>query len=367
MNKKIILIASIILILVISVLSYTTIKTYTSSSKYRINRIIKDFNNSVVMINTYRGDNKQLVGTGSGFIYNNNVITNYHVIKMASFAEIVLNDGQKKNIMSIANYNPKYDIAILKLRDEKDLKNIKSVKLGDSDEIKPGEEILAIGSPLGMQNTITNGIVSNPMRMLEGIKAIQISAPISPGSSGGALFNMDGKVVGITYAGMDQGDINFAIPINIIKPFLGKEQFITFHKAQEEELLKLQKEIKDLYNYNDVKVKINSKAQFEIEVSKYESPKLYEIYNTFPELELERYASRYDELAEIGSLINDRYGGIVKIFYQRFIYFANKSHIPTELKNKAYLVKDQNLWRVFDEFIICSNETGKFKIIDSGN
>ncbi|WP_242972864.1 S1C family serine protease [Anaeromicrobium sediminis] len=83
-----------------------------------------------------------------------------------------------------------------------------------------GQKIIAIGSPLGLFNTISDGIVSG-FREFDYIKMVQITAPISPGSSGGALINMHGKLVGITTAGLDGQNLNMAVPDQYIKEFVG--------------------------------------------------------------------------------------------------------------------------------------------------
>jgi S1-C subfamily serine protease len=100
--------------------------------------------------------------------------------------------------------------------------HFRPLRLGDSDRLQVGEEVVAIGNPLSLESTVSSGIVSaiRPTEV-QGHKFLQITAPISPGSSGGPLFNMAGEVVGITTSRMKEGqNLNFAIPINDVKPLV---------------------------------------------------------------------------------------------------------------------------------------------------
>lgn len=169
--------------------------------------------------------NNTLIGTGSGFLVSQDgkVITNFHVIEGASKIKAISHDEKEYDVEGVLNYSTERDIAILSV---KGINNLPYLTMGDSDKLDLGESIVAIGSPLGLQNTVSTGIVSSIRKSLirdvEGTKDIQISAPISSGSSGGALFNAKGEVVGITYAGFTEigQNLNFAIPINEAKALL---------------------------------------------------------------------------------------------------------------------------------------------------
>ena len=111
---------------------------------------------------------------------------------------------------------------------------LEPIQFGDSDKIEIGDDIVAIGSPLGIQNTLSSGLVSNLVN-INNQKFIQMTAPISPGSSGGALFNMYGQVVGMTTAFLNDGqNMNLAIPSNEIKPFLSSTSIKTFSQLKKE-------------------------------------------------------------------------------------------------------------------------------------
>jgi hypothetical protein len=110
------------------------------------------------------------------------------------------------------------DVAVIKVHGE----NFRTLALGNSDQVQVGEEVVAIGNPLSLESTVSNGIVSGIRTAEEeGGKFLQVTAPISPGSSGGPLFNMAGEVVGITTLYLKGGEnLNFAIPINDAKRLL---------------------------------------------------------------------------------------------------------------------------------------------------
>lgn len=159
---------------------------------------------------------------GSGFIINKegDILTNYHVVSRADDIEVKLSDGRKFRGKVIGK-DEKADIALLKIAKAGDLPY---VTLGDSNALRPGDWVMAIGNPFGLEHTVTVGVVSALGRVLGGgtyAKYIQTDASINPGNSGGPLFNLKGEVVGINtmiYAA-GQG-IGFAIPIALAKDML---------------------------------------------------------------------------------------------------------------------------------------------------
>jgi serine protease Do len=111
-------------------------------------------------------------------------------------------------------------MALLKI-DDKDAPKFSYVLLGDSESLAVGESVFAIGSPLGLERTVTQGIVSTKTRQLQGELYLQTTAQINPGNSGGPLFNLRGEVVGITNMKITFGEgLGFAIPISAAKYFL---------------------------------------------------------------------------------------------------------------------------------------------------
>jgi Do/DeqQ family serine protease len=158
-------------------------------------------------------------GTGSGFIINANgqVLTNAHVVAGADTVSVTLKDGRifKGKVMGT---DPVTDVAVIKIQ----ASNLPTVKLGNSERLKPGEWAIAIGNPLGLDNTVTSGIISATGRTSsqvgvpdKRVSFIQTDAAINPGNSGGPLLNASGEVIGMNTAILQgaQG-LGFAIPIN---------------------------------------------------------------------------------------------------------------------------------------------------------
>jgi serine protease Do len=156
-------------------------------------------------------------GTGSGFIVKSEgvIVTNYHVIDGAYSASVKIANGDIYDGAFIIDADKRKDLAILKIK----ALNLPVARLGDSDKIEVGQHVIAIGNPLGLTNSVSDGIIS-AIRQVEGYKVIQLTAPISPGSSGGPLLNDAGEVIGVTFAGLGGQNLNLAIPINYAKPII---------------------------------------------------------------------------------------------------------------------------------------------------
>ena len=168
-------------------------------------------------------------GLGSGFFVNADgyLITNFHVIEGETELTVEVyrqNNGQLdretyKQVRIIA-INKFHDLALLKI-DDKDAPKFKYVTLGSSDSLNVGDQVFAIGSPLGLERTVTSGIVSTKTREMEGELYLQTSTQINPGNSGGPLFNLAGEVVGVTNMKITFGEgLGFAIPVELVKNFL---------------------------------------------------------------------------------------------------------------------------------------------------
>ncbi len=163
---------------------------------------------------------------GSGVIIRSDgiVLTNNHVIKNADEIRVTLSDKREFKA-KVVGTDPKSDLAVLKL---KNAKGLKTIRLGNSDRLRLGDVVLAIGNPFGVGQTVTMGIVSAKGRANVGIADyedfIQTDAAINPGNSGGALINQRGELIGINTAilsrtGGYQG-IGFAIPSNMVRPIM---------------------------------------------------------------------------------------------------------------------------------------------------
>jgi Do/DeqQ family serine protease len=169
------------------------------------------------------GPSKQVErGTGSGFIISSDgrILTNAHVVEGVSTVTVILKDGRTYK-GKVLGTDPVTDVAVVKIA----ANNLPTVALGNSDLLKPGQWAIAIGNPLGLDNTVTTGIISATGRSSSDVGVpdkrlsfIQTDAAINPGNSGGPLLNQEGQVVGMNTA-IIQGaqGLGFAIPINTAK------------------------------------------------------------------------------------------------------------------------------------------------------
>ncbi|MGB3510682.1 MAG: HhoA/HhoB/HtrA family serine endopeptidase [Microcoleaceae cyanobacterium] len=174
-------------------------------------------------------------GTGSGFIISadGQILTNAHVVEGATTVEVVLKDGRRFQ-GRVLGTDSVTDVAVVKI----DANNLPTVSLGDSENLQPGEWAIAIGNPLGLDNSVTVGIISATGRSSNDVGVpdkrvgfIQTDAAINPGNSGGPLLNQNGEVIGINTAIIDgaQG-LGFAIPINNAQQIA--QQLIKVGKAE---------------------------------------------------------------------------------------------------------------------------------------
>jgi serine protease Do len=168
-------------------------------------------------------------GLGSGFFLNEEgfLITNFHVIEGETQISIEVyhqTGGQLERKtykqVRIVAMNKFADLALLKI-DDKDAPKFKFVQIGSGDALAVGERVFAIGSPLGLERTVTEGILSTKTRQLGGDLYLQTTAQINPGNSGGPLFNLYGEVVGVTNMKITSGEgLGFAIPSEMVRFFL---------------------------------------------------------------------------------------------------------------------------------------------------
>ena len=166
---------------------------------------------AVVEITTY-DKSGQPYGLGSGFFIDDQgtLVTNYHVIDASTSAEVTLSDGVKCEISAVKDYDEALDLALL----QADISGNEFLTIGD-EPVTTGETVYALGSSQGLTSTFSDGIVSTASRDMEGVKCIQITAPISQGNSGGPLVNVYGHVVGINSMTITTGqNLNFAIDVH---------------------------------------------------------------------------------------------------------------------------------------------------------
>ena len=172
---------------------------------------------SVVML-VMEDDNGQPLSLGSGFFVREDIVaTNLHVVEGAAggYAKIV-GKKQKYDIAGYVAIDHKMDLVLLKINKAK----APVITLGDSTRIAVGDEVFAVGNPKGLEGTFSKGIVSG-IRKIEEATLLQITAPISPGSSGGPILNSEGDVIGISVATFMGGqNLNFAIPTSYLSELL---------------------------------------------------------------------------------------------------------------------------------------------------
>jgi serine protease Do len=176
-------------------------------------------------------------GLGSGFIINPDgfLMTNFHVIEgetQISVEVYQMRNGQVEprvfKQVRIVAINKFGDLALLKI-DDKDAPRFKYVMLGRDDSVAVGDSVFAIGSPLGLERTVTEGILSTKTRQVLGELYLQTTAQINPGNSGGPLFNLAGEVIGITNMKVMFGEgIAFAIPVSAVKYFLDHREAFAY-------------------------------------------------------------------------------------------------------------------------------------------
>ena len=189
----------------------------SASPRKDIPSIAKSAKGAIVTIVTANNDDP--IALGSGFLVGSDgaIVTNYHVIKTGNVAVVKFPDGTILPVDGVLAIDKFHDLAIIKIHG----KPFPTLTLGNSDQIQVGEEVVAIGNPLGLELTVSNGILSGVRITKEEDKFLQTTAPISHGSSGGPLFNMFGEVVGVNTLYLEGGEsLNFAIPVNDVKNLL---------------------------------------------------------------------------------------------------------------------------------------------------
>src|SRR5438094_8230526 len=215
--------------------------TNSSASALTIKNIFKQVENSVVQItskvptaepNALNPQTPNATALGSGFVYDNqgHIITNGHVVGDAKIVDVTFVDGSRYTA-KVVGTDIYSDIAVLQIsqnttqQHQQLLSTFKPLVIGNSSGLEVGDQVIAIGNPFGLSDSMTTGIVSGVGRLLPGVgfsipNAIQTDAPINPGNSGGPLLSIQGQVVGMNTAIVSGTDtfsgIGFAIPTNTI-------------------------------------------------------------------------------------------------------------------------------------------------------
>jgi serine protease Do len=197
-----------------------------------VKELVHQYGEAVISIETPSGK-------GSGFILNDDgyAVTNNHVIEGETRISAILYQNVPSGLarrrienVEIVALNPFMDLALLKLPPQKDFK-YGHVVLGSLDDLNAGDGVFAVGNPLGLERSVSQGIVSTRTRNIEGLVFLQTDAAINPGNSGGPLFNLRGEVVGVTSLKATRGEnLGFAIPVTYVKDFLRNREAFSFDK-----------------------------------------------------------------------------------------------------------------------------------------
>jgi S1-C subfamily serine protease len=174
--------------------------------------------------------------TGSGFVYDadGHIVTNDHVVEGASSFQVRIGADNKIIPATLVGKDPSSDLAVLKVDPGQVPGGLKPLELGDSTTLEPGDQAIAIGSPFGLEGTVTTGIISSLGRTIDSpngfpiADAIQTDAAINPGNSGGPLLDGNGRVVGVNSqikSGSDSNSgVGFAVPVSTVKFVVPKIQ-----------------------------------------------------------------------------------------------------------------------------------------------
>jgi serine protease Do len=173
---------------------------------------------AVVVISQRNRDGEEQ-GIGAGVAIGSNLIaTCLHVIGEARPFSVRLESGERREATEIFAWDRKLDLAIVRVEGDK----LKSMPMGDSDELKQGAQVVAVGNPLGLEHSIVQGVISGK-REFEDVEMLQLAIPIEPGNSGGPLLDMEGRVQGLlSMKSALSANLGFAVPVNALKKLVEK-------------------------------------------------------------------------------------------------------------------------------------------------
>ena len=191
----------------------------TSTEAASIEALTASALKSVVVIKHFGRDGKE-DGLGAGFVISADglIATSLHVIGEARPITVQLADGQRHEVTEVFASDRNFDLAVIRIAASK----LPALPLGDSDSLKQGAAVIALGNPLGLEHSVVRGVVS-ARREVEGAEMIQVAIPIEPGNSGGPLLDLRGRVHGIlTLKSVMTRNLGFAMPANLLKSLLEK-------------------------------------------------------------------------------------------------------------------------------------------------
>jgi regulator of sirC expression with transglutaminase-like and TPR domain len=224
--------------LVVTIAPAAEEKSKPAPKQQSVEQLAKSARDSIVVI-TVTGRDGRRHGLGTGFVVSKDglIATNYHVLGEARPITVQTADGKTHKVISIHASNRHLDLALIRI----DAKDLAPLELGDSDQLRQGQPIVALGNPQGLKHSVVAGNVSGE-RQFEGRKMIQLAIPIEPGNSGGPMLDMQGRVQGIlTMKSTVTNNLGFAVAINTLKPLIEKpnpikiERWLTIGALDERE------------------------------------------------------------------------------------------------------------------------------------
>lgn len=190
-----------------------------SGSPLTTSEIARRVSPTVVTISTPASHGSGVIVDPSGV-----VVTNLHVIQGETQVELTLHNGDIYDDVAVVDLDERRDLVLLKIK----AFNVRFATFGDSDKVEVGEDVVLIGSPQGLDLTVSKGVVSAIRDSGRGYRLIQTSAPASPGSSGGGMFNVYGELIGVVTSQIREGqNLNFAVPVNYVRGLISAEAKMT--------------------------------------------------------------------------------------------------------------------------------------------
>lgn len=214
-------------------LVYLALAAWAETSRIRI---VRENAPAVVAINVLKDDGSTFTGTGFVLTPDGLIATSRHVSDHSLFINITFNDGKVSGEAKIVANAENVDLALLKI----EAQNLPTVEVTSSAGVQPGESITVIGNPRRLQNTVSSGLISQVRRKANGVIWHQISAPISPSSSGSPVFNRDGKVISVAFAsypGENNQNLNFSVPSDYLRQLVTAAGYRLPLSAEEQQAL----------------------------------------------------------------------------------------------------------------------------------
>jgi hypothetical protein len=304
-----------------------------AQDELQADKIFEKVDNSIVVILAYDGNGNVFQGSGVVIDNKGTIVTNYHVCKDANRIEVKHYSKEIKNIEMLQHDEVK-DILFLKMSDN----TFTPITPGSSNSLKTGQRVYAVGSPEGYENSISEGIISGFRNDENNVKLIQMTAPITEGSSGGAVLNSKGELIGLSISGQHEGNLYFALPVDDVYALLGNTPVIT-ETVDPTEYYKIGTQANEDKNYKDAEVYFSKYLdKFSNDLSAY--------YNRgYARFKLKEYKSAISDF----SLVLENTGTSDSYFYRGNCYYSLKDY------KKAYADYTKALEQEPDGFDILYN------------